>query len=168
MKLQMQKGFTLIELMIVVAIIGILASVAIPQYQNYIAKSQVSRVMSETSALRTAVETCLLDGITSVSQCALGWTTSNLIGEDAALNPGYDDQEGLEVELNENGTALIKAEFGGNAATVLNEKAIAWSRTVDGNWSCGTDVDAKFKPTGCAGDLPASAGDEAGGNGDGE
>ena len=165
MKMQMQKGFTLIELMIVVAIIGILASVAIPQYQNYIAKSQVSRVMSETSALRTAVETCLLDGIDDVDECALGWTTSNLIG-DTELNPGYEAQEGLDVELNSDGTALIKAEFGGNAATVLNEKALAWSRTVDGNWSCGTDVDAKFKPTGCAGDLPASAGDEAGGNDD--
>ena len=55
----MQKGFTLIELMIVVAIIGILAAIAIPQYQNYIAKSQVSRVMSETGALKTIIETCL-------------------------------------------------------------------------------------------------------------
>ena len=53
-----QKGFTLIELMIVVAIIGILAAIAIPQYQNYISKSQVSRVMSEVGSMRTAAETC--------------------------------------------------------------------------------------------------------------
>jgi len=55
----MQKGFTLIELMIVVAIIGILAAVAIPQYQNYVAKSQVARVMGETGSLRTAINAAI-------------------------------------------------------------------------------------------------------------
>ncbi len=47
---QAQKGFTLIELMIVVAIIGILAAIAIPQYQDYVAKSQVSRAVRRTGA----------------------------------------------------------------------------------------------------------------------
>ena len=50
--------------MIVVAIIGILAAIAIPQYQNYIAKSQVSRVMSETGSMKTVVEDCILNGKT--------------------------------------------------------------------------------------------------------
>ena len=77
-----QKGFTLIELMIVVAIIGILAAVAIPQYQNYVAKSQVARVMGETGALRTAFETCVMDGITATNQCDFGATASNLLGQE--------------------------------------------------------------------------------------
>src|SRR5690554_7953243 len=55
MKLQMQKGFTLIELMIVVAIIGILASVALPAYQDYTARSQMSEALSLASGARTAV-----------------------------------------------------------------------------------------------------------------
>ena len=79
----LQKGFTLIELMIVIAIIGILAAIAVPQYQNYIARSQVTRVMAEAGAVKTTVETCILDGRTTLgsgaNQCELGLVGSNLM-----------------------------------------------------------------------------------------
>lgn len=143
-----QKGFTLIELMIVVAIIGILAAVAIPQYQNYVAKSQVTRVMQETGALKTVVETCLLDGLTGAGECDLGWTNSNLIGATS-----YTPQTGLAVSIAQTNaeTSTIQATFGGNASAAIASQTLTWTRTSAGAWSCGTTVDTAYQPTGCSG-----------------
>ncbi|WP_180145473.1 pilin [Acinetobacter sp. YH12052] len=158
-----QKGFTLIELMIVVAIIGILAAIAIPQYQNYIAKSQVSRVMSETGGLKTAIESCLLEGKTSLpaagaaataADCDLGWTNSNLLGA-AATNASVQG-EGLKVTFGEGvADSTIVARFGASAAQALQvdgKRTLTWTRNGEtGAWSCTTKVETKYRPSGCAG-----------------
>lgn len=160
----LQKGFTLIELMIVIAIIGILAAIAIPQYQNYIARSQMSRVVAEAGSLKTPVETCILDGKIALGQetakCQLGATGSNLI--DGPLQDGgtaLPANTGVpQVAMSQNGAATITATFGNNAATTLKGKKVIWTRNDAGSWSCSTDAETKYAATGCPKGTTTTAG----------
>src|SRR5580700_10181899 len=74
---KMQKGFTLIELMIVVAIIGILAAIAIPAYQDYTIRAKVTEGLNLADSAKTAVaESFQSGGVTGVTAAASSWDTS--------------------------------------------------------------------------------------------
>jgi len=157
-----QAGFTLIELMIVVAIIGILAAIAIPQYQTYVAKSQVQRVVAETGNQKTAVEDCILNGKISTAagdtQCLGTATGSNLLtaGSGNTVNGGApsDTKLGAPVlAFQSGGAATLTSSFGGSAAAALSSGSgtVVWTRTAaDGSWACKTtNIDAKYTTTAC-------------------
>ena len=110
MKRSMQKGFTLIELMIVVAIIGILAAVALPAYQDYTVKAKVSEVTSVSAPARTAM---------------------GLACNDQTLNGTNNASLGLEVNTTISSTYVTSVTASGSSATagtvVIVMKAIGGS-----------------------------------------
>ncbi|HET8667243.1 MAG TPA: pilin [Terriglobales bacterium] len=134
-----QKGFTLIELMIVVAIIGILAAIAIPAYQDYIARSQATAGLAEISPGKTQVEVLINDGnsasVATVSNIGLQATTQRCAITAAATTDG---------------TATITCGLKGTPA--VTGKSITLNRNTSGAWSCSTagTLDDKYKPKGCS------------------
>ena len=127
-----QAGFTLIELMIVVAIIGILAAVAIPAYQNYVAKSKFSAALAEVSAGKTGVDV-LMNEKPDATQPEVQ-TASGLKSPSSTCTTDV-------ATVATAGALTLTCTIAGGPASVAGT-TVTLTRTGEGAWSCASNVAA--------------------------
>ena len=137
---RVQQGFTLIELMIVVAIVGILAAIAIPAYSDYIVRSKVSEAMASLGACKTSVS----EYIATKGASAL-----------TAANAGCTDQASQFASAPAVAAGGIISITVSGTNSGMDTKVVTLTPTVSGNavtaWTCSTGGPVKFVPANCRG-----------------
>jgi type IV pilus assembly protein PilA len=140
-KMRRQKGFTLIELMIIVAIIAILAAIAIPAYNDFTTRSKISEGMSLASTAQLSIlEYYVMTGRWPENNLAAGLAESNEISGEYVASVSVLENQVL---------VLFKPDAGEGLAdhTIIMEATDARGSMV---WTCGSsDIDAKFLPQNC-------------------
>ena len=144
----LQKGFTLIELMIVVAIIGILAAIALPAYQDYVARTQMSEAMTLASGQKTAVtESWANYGTAPASNSAAGVAPSGSISGKYVANTeiktggvlfATTTTTGVAVPVQ--GKAIILTPTFPQSTTDMSGSAV---------WTCSSSADNRYVPAAC-------------------
>ncbi|WP_039805680.1 pilin [Azotobacter chroococcum] len=167
MKAQVQKGFTLIELMIVVAIIGILAAIALPQYQNYTARSQATEAMTLLGGLKTP----LID-IAGTAGLATACSTAAAVAADPAAIPpvaavpagalntsnGYTLAgkyvSGITATATGTTSCKLQATFKAAGQGVNDQIAgdtLSFTYTIaTGDWACTSSLPDSVRPNNCS------------------
>ncbi len=139
--MQKQKGFTLIELMIVIAIIGILAAIAIPAYQDYIARSQASEAVSLMSGTKTPMAEAYSDtGSWPAVSTVAGTTTGKYVNTITSTAAGSGTGE---VTI----TATMKSS---NVNASITGKTVLMTSTSGSSWTCSAGTIAtQYLPAAC-------------------